>query len=49
MPLLVSAESLKWYNMDVLKAEYGYGKEYYYYAHPPVPADPSRSRRLPMP
>jgi hypothetical protein len=39
MPLLVPAAELKWYNMDLLRATYGYGKEYLYYAHPLIPND----------
>lgn len=39
MPLLVPADELKWYNMSILRGAYGYGKEYFYYAHPPIPED----------
>jgi hypothetical protein len=46
MPLLVPAAAVKWYNMDVLRARYGYGKEYYYYAHPPIPADDTSQKAI---
>jgi hypothetical protein len=39
MPLLVPAESLEWYNMDLLRRSYGADKRFLYYAHPPIPED----------
>lgn len=39
-PLLVPAKDLAWYNMDLLNRTYGFGKDFYYYAHPPVPDSP---------
>jgi hypothetical protein len=44
MPLLVPAEDLEWYNMDLLKRSHGEDKQFYYYAHPPLPeGDVSRA------
>jgi len=38
-PLLVPAEDLHWYNLDVLKKEYGQETKFYYYSHPPLPQE----------
>ena len=38
-PLLVPAKELEWYNLELLKRTYGEGKEFYYFAHPPIPED----------
>lgn len=46
MPLLVPAEDLEWYNMDLLERSYGEGKEFYYYAHPPLPEDEASQQAI---
>ncbi|HSX44949.1 MAG TPA: hypothetical protein VLF39_02450 [Candidatus Saccharimonadales bacterium] len=35
-PLLVPAERLEWYNIDLLSRTYGTDKKFYYYTHPPI-------------
>ena len=39
LPLLVPAQDLEWYNMEVLGKIYGEQTPIYYYAHPPIPED----------
>ncbi len=46
MPLLVPIESLEWYNIDVLRRHYGENHQFYYFAHPPLPADPEAVKTI---
>jgi hypothetical protein len=36
IPLLVPADRLEWFNIDLLKRVYGSDKQFYYYTHPPL-------------
>ncbi len=46
MPLLVPAESLEWYDEDVLGRAYGRDKKFYSYIHPPLPTDSQQMEKL---
>lgn len=38
-PILVPAEHLYWFNMDLLRRTYGDTKEFLYFTHPPIPEE----------